>query len=215
MTCNIFGHFIHTIRIYLVSLDLFIMKTLSMKVLVVLLIFGSSSLVLYSCILDGDSDFKTLTDSDSSSKIFTPKANSTNLPAEDFELTLLSGESLKLSNYRGKVIVLNFWASWCPPCRWEMPSFERVWKEYQGLDVMFIGIAISDRKEDAIEFVESVGVTYPIGLDTTGYISELYSIVHMPTTYFIDRDGNVARKLINVANEGVLQVFLRGQQVKK
>ena len=191
------------------------MKTLSMKVLVVLLIFGSSSLVLYSCILDGDSDFKTLTDSDSSSKIFTPKANSTNLPAEDFELTLLSGESLKLSNYRGKVIVLNFWASWCPPCRWEMPSFERVWKEYQGLDVMFIGIAISDRKEDAIEFVESVGVTYPIGLDTTGYISELYSIVHMPTTYFIDRDGNVARKLINVANEGVLQVFLRGQQVKK
>ena len=59
------------------------MKTLSMKVLVVLLIFGSSSLVLYSCILDGDSDFKTLTDSDSSSKIFTPKANSTNLPAEE------------------------------------------------------------------------------------------------------------------------------------
>ncbi len=163
---------------------------------------------------DSDSDFKTFNDSDSSSKIFTPKANSINLPAEDFELTLLSGESLKLSDYRGKVVVLNFWASWCPPCRWEMPSFERVWKEYQGLDVMFIGIAISDRKEDAIEFVESVGVTYPIGLDATGYISELYSIVHMPTTYFIDRDGNVARKLTNVANEGVLRVFLRGQQVK-
>ena len=190
------------------------MKTSSLKVLVVLLIFGSSSLLLYSCMSDSDSDFKTFNDSDSSSKIFTPKANSINLPAEDFELTLLSGESLKLSDYRGKVVVLNFWASWCPPCRWEMPSFERVWKEYQGLDVMFIGIAISDRKEDAIEFVESVGVTYPIGLDATGYISELYSIVHMPTTYFIDRDGNVARKLTNVANEGVLRVFLRGQQVK-
>ena len=77
--------------------------------------------------------------------------------------------------------------------------------------MVFLGVAVSDQKEDARAFAELVGVTYPLGVDTTGGIVKSYRIVHMPTTYFIDRHGNVARKLVSAANEGVLRIFLRGQ----
>ena len=112
------------------------------------------------------------------------------------------------------MVVLNFWASWCPPCRWEMPAFERIWQEYQDQGVVFLGVAVSDFEEDARTFAEGVGVTYHLGMDTTGEIATTYRILGMPTTYFIDRQGNVAKTLINAANEGVLRVFLAGQLSK-
>ena len=84
-------------------------------------------------------------------------------PAADFRIDLLSGEELALSDLRGKVVVLNFWATWCPPCREEMPSFESIYREYQDRDVVFVGVAVADTEERARDFVEGVGVTYPIG----------------------------------------------------
>ena len=118
---------------------------------------------------------------------------------------------LRLSDLEGKVVVLNFWASWCPPCRWEMPFFEEMHQEYKDQGVVFLGVAISDTLENARGFAESTGVTYPIGLDTTGEISRNYNVVSLPTTFFIGREGNVERRLTSAANEGVLKVFLRGQ----
>ena len=116
-----------------------------------------------------------------------------------------------MSDFEGKVVVLNFWASWCPPCRWEMPFFERMSQEYEEQDVVFLGVAISDTLENVRAFAEGVGVTYPNGLDETGEIARNYSVVSLPTTFFIGKDGNVERRLSSAANEGVLKVFLRGQ----
>ncbi len=131
--------------------------------------------------------------------------------AFDFEIETFDGETLRLSDLEGKVVVLNFWASWCPPCRWEMPFFEEMHQEYKDQGVVFLGVAISDTLENARGFAESTGVTYPIGLDTTNEISRDYNVVSLPTTFFIGREGNIERRLTSAANEGVLKVFLRGQ----
>ena len=128
-------------------------------------------------------------------------------PASDFRIDLLSGEELALSDLRGKVVVLNFWATWCPPCREEMPSFESIYREYKDRDVVFVGVAVADTEERARDFVEGVGVTYPIGLDTSG-IAEAYRVTAMPTTFFIDREGTITRKLQGLASEGALRLFL-------
>ena len=135
-------------------------------------------------------------------------------PAADFELSLLDGESLRLSDLSGKVVVLNFWASWCPPCRWEMPAFERTWTEYRDRDVVFLGVAVSDTEEEAQAFAERVGVTYLLGLDSTGQIVRDYRVSNLPTTFFIDRQGKITRKLASAANEAALRIFLESQLKK-
>ena len=127
--------------------------------------------------------------------------------AIDFHLDLLTGEELQLSDLRGKVVVLNFWGSWCPPCRAEMPSFESIYRQYKDKGVVFVGVAVSDVESKARAFAEEVGVTYPIGLDP-GHISSTYRITAMPTTYFIDQEGNISRKLQGPANEGALRFFI-------
>ena len=131
--------------------------------------------------------------------------------APDFEVETFDGETLKLSDLNGKVVVLNFWASWCPPCRWEMPFFETMWQEYRDQGVVFVGIAMSDTLENVKAFAEEASVTYPVALDTTTEIARAYEVLSLPTTYFIGKDGNIERKLTSAANEGLLKVFLRGQ----
>ena len=130
--------------------------------------------------------------------------------AKEFELSLLDGGTLRLSELQGKVVVLNFWASWCPPCRAEMPSFQRISEEYADRGVVFVGVAVSDTEEKARAFAERVGVTYPLGLDTTGDIAIAYRAITLPTTFLIDRRGIERRKIVNAVNEGALRIFLSG-----
>jgi peroxiredoxin len=132
-------------------------------------------------------------------------------PAPDFEFMTFDGQPFRLSDHVGEVVVLNFWASWCPPCRWEMPHFEEIWLEYQEQGVILVGVAISDFEEDAKAFSDATGVTYPVGLDTTAEIARSYQPSALPTTFFIDKEGNVARRLSNVANQTVLRLFIEGQ----
>ena len=134
--------------------------------------------------------------------------------APDFQMPIFDGGVIKLSDYRGNVVVLNFWASWCGPCRWEMPAFERMYQEYGGKGVTFVGVAISDDPAIARAFADEIGVTYPIGADFAGRIARVYRPTTMPTTFFIDREGVIQRKLVSVANEAVLRVFLQGQLAK-
>ena len=130
-------------------------------------------------------------------------------PAPDFELTSLKGEPLVLSAMRGKMVVLNFWASWCAPCRFEMPFFEKMSQEWLDKDIVFIGVSVFDEEEKAREFADKVGVTYPLGIDTTGQIARDFRVTGLPTTYIIDRDGNEARKF-GYANEAVLRIIFKG-----
>ena len=132
------------------------------------------------------------------------------LPAHDFELTLFDGQSLRLSDLRGKVVVLNFWASWCPPCRAEMPDFQEMWEEMRDEDVVFVGIAVGDSERGARAFAEATGVTYPLGLDETGRIARDYRVTSLPTTFLIDREGNESRRF-GIANQGALRILVESK----
>lgn len=119
-------------------------------------------------------------------------------PAPDFELELMgSDETLTLEELRGKIVVLNFWASWCGPCREEMPALQQS-SESSGDDVVFVGVgAKNDKDADAEAFAEEFGITYPIGRDTkggdslAGQIEKDYGVVGYPATFFISPDGNI------------------------
>ena len=132
-------------------------------------------------------------------------------PAPGFTLEGLDGGEVSLSALDGNVVVLNFWASWCGPCRREMPDFQKAWEEHEEQGVVFVGIAVDDTASEASKFAEQVGVTYPLALDTTGDVARAYRIRAVPSTYFIDRQGRLATTLSGLANQGALRIFLRGQ----
>jgi peroxiredoxin len=129
------------------------------------------------------------------------------LAASDFELTLFDGQPFRLSDLGGTVVVLNFWASWCLPCRAEMPDFQEMWEELRDQEVVFLGIAVSDSERDARAFAEATGVTYLLGLDENGWITRGYRVTSLPTTFLIDRDGKESRRF-GIANKGALRIFV-------
>jgi len=113
-------------------------------------------------------------------------------PAPDFTLTLLDGSTLTLSELRGQVAVVNFWASWCPPCEDELPDLQQTWSAYQGRGVTFVGVVFRDEESAVRDFVARFSLTYPIGLDVDGRIAERYGITGVPETFVVDASGNVA-----------------------
>ncbi len=113
----------------------------------------------------------------------------------DFTLPALDGSTFKLSGQRGKLVVVNFWATWCGPCRAEMPALEAFHRSHPD-DVVIVGVDVSEQKDIVAQFVRDVGVTYPIALDTSGQVSELYRVSGLPTTYFIGPDGSVRDMVI-------------------
>jgi cytochrome c biogenesis protein CcmG/thiol:disulfide interchange protein DsbE len=113
-------------------------------------------------------------------------------PAPAFTLTLLDGSQVALRELRGQVVVLNFWASWCNPCRREAPDLQQVWDQYQGRGVAFLGVTYRDARGASEAFIERFGLTYPNGVDERGRISQAYGVVAVPETFVIDRDGQIA-----------------------
>lgn len=129
-------------------------------------------------------------------------------PAPDFRLELLSDGEVTLSEQRGKVVVINFWASTCPPCRTEARDLESAWQAYQDKDVLFVGANIQDTLESAKRFLDEFGVTYPNGLDVGGRISIDYGVVGIPVTFVIDGQGTVARRWVGEIDMGTLQTWI-------
>lgn len=117
--------------------------------------------------------------------------------APEFTITLLNnGEELSLSDLAGKGVVLNFWASWCVPCKTEMPALEEAWNKYQDQGVLFVGINVWDEESAAIQFLDEFMVTYPNGVDLTEQIDTDYNLQGIPTTWFIFPDGTVSQKVL-------------------
>lgn len=116
--------------------------------------------------------------------------------ADPFTLDLFSGGSIALDDLRGQVVVLNFWASWCPPCRTEAPALNAAWRELRDQEVTFIGVDVWDERDDALVFIEEYDVRYPNGLDRGGSITVLYGIRGIPETYIIDPDGLLRAKFV-------------------
>lgn len=123
-----------------------------------------------------------------------------NQPAPNFSLALLRPENgktaLSLANFKGKAVVLNFWASWCAPCKDEAPLLEQSWKQMQaqGKDVSFLGIDYQDTSANSLNFLQQNHITYPIVVDMDGSVSTKYGLTGMPQTFFIDRNGKVVRR---------------------
>jgi cytochrome c biogenesis protein CcmG/thiol:disulfide interchange protein DsbE len=115
-------------------------------------------------------------------------------PAPAFSLTLFDGTVLRLEELRGRVVFLNFWASWCPPCRAEARMLEAAWQGYEGREVVFVGINIQDKEEAARKFLEEFDVTYPNGMDPGSKIAVDYGVWGLPETFIIDRQGRITYK---------------------
>lgn len=128
----------------------------------------------------------------------------------DIVLETRDGKRFQLSEARGKVVVLNFWATWCAPCREEMPTFEQTYRE-RGQDVLFVGVNTTsvDSKPEAIEFADRLGITFPIIFDAQGKASEAYGVRGLPATFFIGADGTLKAKALGPVFKDRLQEQLR------
>lgn len=110
--------------------------------------------------------------------------------APDFTLKSNQGKNIRLQDLRGEVVMLNFWASWCGPCRQEMPLMDEIYKKYSKLGFTILAVNVDENTADADRFLDAVPVTFPVVYDSDSSISELYQVDAMPTTIMIDRDGN-------------------------
>ena len=111
--------------------------------------------------------------------------------APDFTLDTLDGTKATLSELRGRIVLINLWATWCPPCRAEMPALENAYKQYKDSGVVVLGLNVTnqDSEKDIPPFVDEFGLTFPILLDRDGSVSALYQLKGLPTTYFVNREG--------------------------
>jgi len=109
--------------------------------------------------------------------------------APEFRLASLDGKERALTDFRGRVVVLNFWATWCPPCREEMPTLQHVYHQMHEVGVVIVGVNLGDPPSKVKEFVEETGVEFPILLDTHGKVAQEYRVRALPLTFWIDSSG--------------------------
>lgn len=127
-----------------------------------------------------------------------PPAPRQGFSAPDFTLQTLDGETVRLSDLRGQPLLINLWASWCPPCKAEMPAFENVYREYKdkGFQILAINATNQDNLNNAINFVQEYKLTFPILLDTNGEVSRQYHLNSLPTSFFVDRNGVIQQVVV-------------------
>lgn len=182
-------------------------------VLFVALIIGAS--VLYNTLKD-DVDHEQLQSADDAedtakedvSDEDDPSEQREANPAPDFTVTDVNGKEIKLSDYIGKPVVLNFWASWCGPCQMEMPDFEEVYKNYHD-EIHFLMVNLTDGTQETVEsattFIKGKGYTFPVYYDTKQEAAYAYNVYSVPQTYFIDAEGNLEAWANGVVDEQTLK----------
>jgi peroxiredoxin len=131
----------------------------------------------------------------------------------DFELTTLDGESLKLSELKGKKVVLNFWATWCPPCKAEMPHMQNYYRnsaEEDNVEIVAVNMTDSEKRGVKVvkEFVDSYELTFKIPLDEKGVVGEAYQVFQIPTTYMLNTDGTISQIVKGPLDESTLKTLI-------
>ena len=111
--------------------------------------------------------------------------------APDFALKSSSGANLRLSEYRGDVVMVNFWATWCGPCRQEMPLLDELYSRYERVGFSLLGVNIDDDSRKAMNMIAELGVSFPVLFDARKEVSQLYEVDAMPVTVLIDREGTI------------------------
>jgi len=125
-------------------------------------------------------------------------------PAPEFALPSFDGGELRLAGLRGRVVVINFWASWCVPCREEAAALEAVWRRHRDTGLILVGVNIQDREPAARAFVGQTRTTYPNVTDATGATSIAYGIYGVPETFIIDRAGRIRSRHVGAVTEEIL-----------
>lgn len=136
-------------------------------------------------------------------------------PAPDFYLKLFDGADFQLSDYRGQVVLINFWASWCPPCRDEAPELQALYVDYQAVGFAIVGVnMLESSREKARMFIEEFGITYPNGEDIGQEIARLYRVQAPPESFLIGRDGSIHQFIIGSVDyaglSGAIEALLAG-----
>lgn len=127
-------------------------------------------------------------------------------PAPDFALRALDGPTLRLRELRGQVVLLNFWATWCAPCREEMPQLTRLHTKYRAAGLTVVGVNVDDDSRNTADVARKLGVNFPVLLDSEKQVSKLYALASMPSTVLIDRDGQV-RHVHKGYREGFAELY--------
>jgi peroxiredoxin len=128
-------------------------------------------------------------------------------PIINFTAPLLNGKNVSLRSLKGKVVFLNFWATWCPPCRQEMPSMEVLYQHFKDQGLEFLAVDIQEEKSDVAAFMEKYGLNFPTAIDASGDISSKYGIRSIPTTFIIDRQGIILAAAVGGRNWDTPEMF--------
>jgi peroxiredoxin len=128
--------------------------------------------------------------------------------APDFTLMDLDGDPITLSDYRGKIVFLNFWATWCPPCRQEMPAIESFYNEHKDEDVVVIGVDLRETVAEVRHFIEEGGYTWTFVIDTNGQVNRDYRVIAIPASFFLDREGVIRAKTVGPMTRQAMEASL-------
>jgi len=127
--------------------------------------------------------------------------------AKDFTLEDLEVSAVSLKDFQGNVVFLNFWATWCPPCRVEMPAMEKLWQKFKQEDFVILAVDLRERKEKINSFVKTNGYTFPVLLDSMGAVANTYGIRAIPTTYLLDPEGRIVGKALGARDWASADAF--------
>jgi len=131
-------------------------------------------------------------------------------PAPDFTVSDLQGKTLRLADFKGKVLVLNFWATWCPPCREEIPDLITVYKEFQSQGLEIIGLSVDRMTAERLnEWVTDIGITYPVGVATQDHVRAFKPGDYIPATLVIDPDGNIRHRHVGAIDKDTLVALFK------
>ena len=128
--------------------------------------------------------------------------------APDFTIRTLDGERLQLADLRGKIVLLNFWGTWCGPCRREMPEFQKVYEEWAGRGLEILAIAYNDSEAAMADFRAEYGLTFPLALDASGAINDAYAVQTRPSSYLLDADGLILMRHFGLMSQAQLDELL-------
>jgi cytochrome c biogenesis protein CcmG/thiol:disulfide interchange protein DsbE len=140
---------------------------------------------------------------------YEPKQIQVGFPAPNFTFPDLNGQQVSLSDHRGKVVLVNIWATWCPPCKEEMPSMQKLYEKFKGENFEILAVSIDSTGRDAVApFMRTMNLTFPALLDPKEEIRSLYGVTGVPESFIIDQDGIVVEKIIGPADWATPKVFL-------
>ncbi|WP_108306279.1 peroxiredoxin family protein [Metalysinibacillus jejuensis] len=132
----------------------------------------------------------------------------------DFTLTTVDGEEVTLSDYKGKKVILNFWASWCPPCKAEMPHMQKYYEKKakeQNFEILAVNLTSEEKGDRLVEkFLQSYGITFPVPMDEDGSLAKTYQVITIPSTFILNTDGQIEHSIIGPMNEDLLETYVEG-----